>query len=328
MAEAYALLTHSLSPPANRWCFQIGTVALSSSISARQASKASAGDRWTRPPRRRGRRSPGRRSGARPRSRAPDGWQRSSRRPCAARRPRRVRGVGQAGDSAPVVVIADRAGEQRRRAGPLITGRGGTSSTDSGLSRTSASLITFTCQVTFSWAPGRQAAGRVPLRRARGHDPLRRRRTWRTIAAVPITATVAPAAVIVASFFASRRPATAWWPALSASRTSSASRCHGRPPARLAQRLAVDHPRVDDVVQVGDRRRGDAGPVQPLRGGERHPGRQLDPAQSGQLLDLLLLEPAVAADRERAGHPAAGRQLDRRHQVDRRGRTASAARSP
>ena len=41
MGEDYALLTHSLSPPANRWCFQIGTVCLISSISARQASKAS-----------------------------------------------------------------------------------------------------------------------------------------------------------------------------------------------------------------------------------------------------------------------------------------------
>ena len=40
-------------------------------------------------------------------------------------------------------------------------------------------------------------------------DSRRRLRTWRTIAAVPMTATVAPAAVIVASFFASRRPATA-----------------------------------------------------------------------------------------------------------------------
>src|SRR5215472_17684317 len=38
--------------------------------------------------------------------------------------------------------------------------------------------------------------------------PRRRRRTSRTIAAVPITATVAPAAVIVASFRSSRRPAT------------------------------------------------------------------------------------------------------------------------
>src|ERR1700684_3738504 len=42
MAEAYALLTHSLSPPRKNWCFQIGTVALTSSISASQAANASA----------------------------------------------------------------------------------------------------------------------------------------------------------------------------------------------------------------------------------------------------------------------------------------------
>src|SRR6516162_3699468 len=34
--------THSLVPSAKRWCFQIGTDALSSSISARHASNASA----------------------------------------------------------------------------------------------------------------------------------------------------------------------------------------------------------------------------------------------------------------------------------------------
>src|SRR5215472_15555610 len=37
-----------------------------------------------------------------------------------------------------------------------------------------------------------------------------RRRAARTIAAVPITATVAPAAVIVASFLGRRRPAARW----------------------------------------------------------------------------------------------------------------------
>src|SRR5215471_7838752 len=42
MAEDYALPTHSSEPSVNRWCFQIGTEALSSSISAWQAWKASA----------------------------------------------------------------------------------------------------------------------------------------------------------------------------------------------------------------------------------------------------------------------------------------------
>src|SRR5262249_56794263 len=55
-----------------------------------------------------------------------------------------------------------------------------------------------------------------------GHASRRRLRTCLTIAAVPMTATVAPAAVMVASFFASRRPASAWWPARCSSRTSSA----------------------------------------------------------------------------------------------------------
>jgi hypothetical protein len=37
MIEDYALPTHSSEPSVNRWCFQIGTVAFSSSISAWQA---------------------------------------------------------------------------------------------------------------------------------------------------------------------------------------------------------------------------------------------------------------------------------------------------
>src|SRR5579859_4893528 len=40
MVEDYALPTHSSEPSVNRWCFQIGTVALSSSISAWQAWNA------------------------------------------------------------------------------------------------------------------------------------------------------------------------------------------------------------------------------------------------------------------------------------------------
>jgi hypothetical protein len=41
-AAGYALPTHSSVPSVNRWCFQIGTVAFSSSISAWHAWKASA----------------------------------------------------------------------------------------------------------------------------------------------------------------------------------------------------------------------------------------------------------------------------------------------
>ena len=40
--SAHSLLTHSLPPLASSWFFQIGTAALSSSISARHAVKASA----------------------------------------------------------------------------------------------------------------------------------------------------------------------------------------------------------------------------------------------------------------------------------------------
>ena len=36
MLEDYALPTHSSVPLVNRWCFQTGTAALSSSVSARQ----------------------------------------------------------------------------------------------------------------------------------------------------------------------------------------------------------------------------------------------------------------------------------------------------
>src|SRR5215469_1133744 len=50
--------------------------------------------------------------------------------------------------------------------------------------------------------------------------------------------------------------------------------CDGRSPPRLAQGLAVDHPRIDDVVQVGHGRGRDPGPMQPLGGAERDAGWQ------------------------------------------------------
>src|SRR5262249_34133748 len=84
---------------------------------------------------------------------------------------------------------------------------------------------------------------------------------------------------------------------------------------RVTQRPAVDHPRVDDEVQVDHRHRGEAGPVQALYGAEGQAGRQLQAAQPGDLLDVLLLQPAVAADREAAGELAGRGQLQGRDQV-------------
>ena len=72
-----------------------------------------------------------------------------------------------------------------------------------------------------------------------------------------------------------------------------------RPPAGLAQCLAVDDPRIDDVMQLGDGRGREPGPVQALRCGERQGRRQLDAPQARDFLELLLLEPAVAANGER-----------------------------
>ena len=89
-----------------------------------------------------------------------------------------------------------------------------TSSTDSGSARTSVILTTVTL-------PSYRHRAQRPAQAVRTRAACRR--TWRTMAAVPMTATVAPAAVIVASFLSSRRPATAWWPARWSSSTSSAS---------------------------------------------------------------------------------------------------------
>src|SRR6516165_8351755 len=84
----------------------------------------------------------------------------------------------------------------------------------------------------------------------------------------------------------------------------------GRAPARLAQGLAVDDPRVDQVAQIVDGRGSDPDPVEPLRGAEGQGGRQLDPAQPADLLDLGELQPAVAADREVARHVPGHGQLE------------------
>src|SRR5207253_1491608 len=74
--------------------------------------------------------------------------------------------------------------------------------------------------------------GAASGRRGPGYVPRRRRLAARTIAAVPITATVAPAAVMVASFRGRRRPA-ARCAARAASRAASAVELSwaGRQPA-------------------------------------------------------------------------------------------------
>src|SRR5271169_147782 len=86
-------------------------------------------------------------------------------------------------------------------------------------------------------------------------------------------------------------------------------------PAGLAERGAVHHPGVHHVPQVYGRRRGHPDPVQPLRGPERQPGRQLDALQPADLLNLVLLEPAVAAHHEVTVDPAAHGELERRDEV-------------
>src|SRR6185437_12057719 len=56
-------------------------------------------------------------------------------------------------------------------------------------------------------------------------------------------------------------------------------------------------------------------PVQPLGRGEGQAWRQLYAAQPCQLLELVLFQPAVAADREGPGHHPGGGQLQSGDQV-------------
>src|SRR5215470_4582297 len=86
-------------------------------------------------------------------------------------------------------------------------------------------------------------------------------------------------------------------------------------PARLAQRLAVDHPRVNQVLQIVHRGGGDAHPVQPLRGAERQPRGQFDPAQPADPLHLFLLQPPVTPHGKGAGHVANHGQFQGRDQI-------------
>jgi len=55
--------------------------------------------------------------------------------------------------------------------------------------------------------------------------------------------------------------------------------------------------------------------MQPLGGAERQPGRQLDALEAAELLDLVLLQPAVAADRQLAVDVPGHGELQRGDQV-------------
>ena len=111
---AYGLPTHSLSPSANRWCFQIGTVAFSSSIRARHASNASARCE-ARHGHDDGQITDGQVTDAVYRG---DGVQAELLGDLVGDAPQlifggRVRGVGQAGDLAVVIFVPDRPREER-----------------------------------------------------------------------------------------------------------------------------------------------------------------------------------------------------------------------
>src|SRR5215470_15586376 len=117
-----------------------------------------------------------------------------------------MRGVGQRGDIPAVIVVANGADEHGDAARCRVCHRG-------------VDLIDGQRPLAKLGEPDDVHSATLHLP---GHDSRRRLRTCLTIAAVPMTATVAPAAVIVASFFASLRPATAWWPARCSSSASSA----------------------------------------------------------------------------------------------------------
>src|SRR6266568_7417926 len=164
-----------------------------------------------------------------------------------------------------------------------------TSSTDSGPSLSSASLIALTVQSypplpagVPAWSGGAAAApGPAHDRRGTNHrDGGAGRGDRRILPGEAASRDGDPASPVLKQDTEGRRVVEL------------------RPPARLPQGPAVHHPRINDKVQVGDRRGGNAGPVQPLRGAERQPGVQLDPAQPGKFLNLLLFQPSVAADRE------------------------------
>src|SRR5215831_12541236 len=131
---------------------------------------------------------------------------------------RGVRAVREADHAVPAVLVANRAGEQGDRARARVADRGpylihgqrflahlgepdhvhASHRTRIGAGRASSVLLpgTLMCFLMCSYVLS------YVLRL--------RRRAARTIAAVPITATVAPAAVMVASFLGRRRPAARW----------------------------------------------------------------------------------------------------------------------
>ena len=206
-AGSYALLTHSLPPSPNCWCFQIGTVAFSSLIRARRRQTPCPGARRRPPPRPRVRRRPARRVGARRQARGRRSGPLSFPLPAAQlSRGGRVGAVGEPQDSPVLIVIPDDAGEQGDASGGRVL---------NGAQR----LVNGQLLMPQLGQPDHVHAAKLPAGPAKQvtsrHVARRRRRARRTIAAVPITATVAPAApaATVASFLASRRPATARRPA-------------------------------------------------------------------------------------------------------------------
>ena len=81
------------------------------------------------------------------------------------------------------------------------------------------------------------------------------------------------------------------------------------------QPAATDHPRIHRVGEVARWGRGQTQAVQPGRGTQRDGRRQLHPPDAGELLHVLLLQPAVAADRDLPLHPLQRGVLEGRGQV-------------
>ena len=234
---------------------------------------------------------PGRRPGARRRPRCAWNFAATAPRPGAARpRPRDGR-VAQAGHALAVVVVPDRADEERdpaRLVGPRR--HASTSSTDSGVSRTRRSagrhspcaLSTGRAEPVRCRPCGGAAGDRARSPRCRSRTGARRgpgRGDRGVLAGEP-----AAGHRVAALPLLEQRPAA-----------TSGLPYAGRQPA-CAQGRAVDHPRVDHVAQVRGRRRGDPDPVQPLRGAERQAGAA---ARSGAARRAPRPAPAPASRRSR-----------------------------
>src|SRR5215471_2574497 len=207
-----------------------------------------------------------------------------------------------------------------------------TSSTDRAVCRNSASLTTFTQQRYPH--PGRPA-DRRDTGHPTGHTPRQPTRQYaqRRAPAAPVLTAAATAADLaddgrgadhrdggpgrgdgrfLARYAARGRPVRG--PGLHQG-PQDGRVVVGRAPPRLAQRPAVDDPRVDQVPQIVDGRGSDPDPVEPLRGAEGYGRRQFYPAQAADLLYLGEFQPAIAADGEVPRHVPGHGQLKRRHEV-------------